>query len=486
MQFQSETQRLFYDRLIFHFGFTPTLGQQRMFYAFTRMMFSHKQRCALTIKGYAGTGKTTSVKAMVAGLYENNFACVLLAPTGRAAKVLSNYTEHSAYTIHKHIYHQVSGPGGQTWYDLKDNECTDTVFFVDEASMISDGSGLSGGEGASGDLLEDLIRHVYSGTNCRLVFIGDDAQLPPVGMQESPALQTEVMGARYFLNIAEVKLDQVMRQKKDSGILYNATRIREQLAEGDRSGQHHWPTIDLAEYDDLQSIQSELQEQVEQAYRHFGAEETIIVTKSNKRSNLFNQQIRQQILWYEEEIANGDRMMVIRNNYYWLSQSEERFNAAFIANGDVIRIARVRSFEDRGPFRFCRAEITLDDYPEIPEREVLLLCTTIWEETAGLSSDKMKALAELIALDYPDITNARALKKAVYNDPYYNALHVKFAYAVTCHKAQGGQWPAVFIDHGYLSEEMDCREFTRWLYTAVTRAQAKVYFIGFDNKILPQ
>jgi exodeoxyribonuclease-5 len=277
-----------------------------------------------------------------------------------------------------------------------------------------------------------------------------------------------------------------MRQKKDSGILYNATRIREQLAEGDRSGQHHWPTIDLAEYDDLQSIQSELQEQVEQAYRHFGAEETIIVTKSNKRSNLFNQQIRQQILWYEEEIANGDRMMVIRNNYYWLSQSEERFNAAFIANGDVIRIARVRSFEDRGPFRFCRAEITLDDYPEIPEREVLLLCTTIWEETAGLSSDKMKALAELIALDYPDITNARALKKAVYNDPYYNALHVKFAYAVTCHKAQGGQWPAVFIDHGYLSEEMDCREFTRWLYTAVTRAQDKVYFIGFDNKILSQ
>jgi exodeoxyribonuclease V len=484
MQFQSEIQRLFYDRLIFHFGFKPTVGQSHMFYAFSRMIFSLKTRCALTIKGYAGTGKTTSVKAMVAALYENNFACVLLAPTGRAAKVLSNYTGHSAYTIHKHIYQRIAGPNGQIWFDLKDNECSDTVFFVDEASMISDGSGLTGGDGASGDLLEDLIRHVYSGTNCRLVFIGDDAQLPPVGMDESPALQTELMGARYFLNIAEIKLDQVMRQKEDSGILYNATRIRNNIKTLTDNPDKLWPTIEVSPFPDLQLVNDELQERVEEAYRHFGAEETIIITKSNKRSNLFNQQVRQFILWYEEEIASGDRMMVIRNNYYWLSLSQEKFNASFIANGDVIKISRVRSFEDRGPFRFCKAEITLMDYPEIPEREVILLCTTIWEESAGLKQEKMRELANLIALDYPDLSNARELKKAVYSDPYYNALHVKFAYAVTCHKAQGGQWPAVFVDHGYLTDEMVGREFSRWLYTAITRAQEKVFLIGFDEKLI--
>jgi ATP-dependent exoDNAse (exonuclease V) alpha subunit len=389
-QFQSESQRLFYNQLIIRFGFNPTLGQQNMFYAFTRMMFSTKNRCALTIKGYAGTGKTTSVKAMVTTLYENNFSCVLLAPTGRAAKVLSNYTGHPAYTIHKHIYQRVTGPGGQTWFDLKDNESADTVFFVDEASMISDGSGLTGGEGTSGDLLEDLIRHVFSGQNCRLVFIGDDAQLPPVGMEESPALQTEMIGARYFLNIAEIKLDQVMRQKEASGILYNATSIRNTINALKISGEKTWPVMELNEFNDLQLVNEELQEHVEKSYSTYGAEETIIITKSNKRSNLFNQQVRQFILWHEEEIATSDRMMVIRNNYYWLSLSTERFNAAFIANGDVIKITRVRGFEDRGSFRFCKAEITLMDYPEIPEREVILLCNTIWEESAGLKQEKMR------------------------------------------------------------------------------------------------
>jgi exodeoxyribonuclease-5 len=484
MQFQSETQKLFNERMLSHFALTPTQGQLRMFYAFTRMMFSLKNRCALTIKGYAGTGKTTSVKAMVAALYEHDFKCVLLAPTGRAAKVLSNYTGHPAYTIHKHIYQRVAGPNGQLWFDLRDNEASDTVFFVDEASMISDSAGMAGGEAASGDLLEDLIRHVYSGQNCKLVFIGDNAQLPPVGMAESPALQTDLMGARYFLNIAEVKLEQVMRQKQESGILFNATRIRDNIQANHSGVEATWPVLDLADFNDLQVVNEELQEQVENAYRTFGAEETIIITKSNKRSNLFNQQVRQNILWFEEEIATGDRMMVIRNNYFWLSQTNERFNAAFIANGDVIRITRVRNFEDRGAFRFCKAEITLDDYPEIPEREVILLCSTIWEESAGISQEKMRELANLIALDYPDITNARELKKAVYSDPYYNALHVKFAYAVTCHKAQGGQWPAVFIDHGYLTDEMAGKEFSRWLYTALTRAREKVFLIGFDPKLI--
>jgi ATP-dependent exoDNAse (exonuclease V) alpha subunit len=481
MQFQSESQKIFYDRLIQHFGFKPTRGQERMYYAFTRLMFSAKTRCALTIKGYAGTGKTTGVKAMVATLYEHGFQCVLLAPTGRAAKVLSNYTGHAAYTIHKHIYQRVAGPNGQLWFELRDNEATDTVYFIDEASMISDASGLAGGENTSGDLLEDLLRHVFSGTNSRIVFIGDNAQLPPVGMTESPALQTELMGARYFLNIAEVALDQVMRQKEESGILYNATRIREQML---GQSANTWPRIEIQNFADIALIYEGLQEEVEQAFQQFGQEETIIITKSNKRSNLFNQQVRQQILWHEEEINQSDRMMVIRNNYYWLTQGQERFNAAFIANGDVIKIARVKSFEDRGAFRFCKAEITLVDYPEIPEREVILLCTTIWEESAGLSQDKMRDLAQIIALDYPDITNARELKKAVYSDPYYNALHVKFAYAITCHKAQGGQWPAVFIDHGYLSEEMQGLEFSRWLYTAFTRAQSKAFLIGFDEQLL--
>ncbi len=464
----------FEQKLHEQFRMLPTAGQERLFYAFTRFVFSEKNRVALLVKGYAGTGKTSSISAMVKTLESCGIQVQLLAPTGRAARVLANYSGRQAWTIHRHIYMRRMDRHGGGWFELKGNELQNTIFIVDEASMIGTGDQ---GDFAQGDLLEDLITHVYSGEGCRLVIVGDSAQLPPVGSANSPALDLAGLRGNYSLNIAEIELDEVIRQQEGSGILENATSIRKQITEG----KNDLPVFKTDGFNDVIRVESDLQDYFEDAYRRHGKDDMIIITRSNKRANLFNQQVRARILWHEEEINAGDRMMVLRNNYFWLNEPGN--TAGFIANGDVLQIQRILRFEDREQFRFCKAIVSLVDYPDLPEFETILLCNSIWEESASVSYDKIKELGNLIALDYPDITEMRALRKKVMADPYFNALQVKFAYAVTCHKAQGGQWPCVFVDQGYLTDEMAGIELNRWFYTAITRSQEELYLVGFEDKL---
>jgi ATP-dependent exoDNAse (exonuclease V) alpha subunit len=453
------------------FLFEPTAGQRKFFHAFSRFAGSDKERCALLLKGYAGTGKTTSVSVLVNVIERLGMRYVLLAPTGRAARVLANYSNRSAGTIHRHIYYSKQMRTGEGVFELKENQLTETLFIVDEASMIGHAQ-----NEPFNDLLDDLISHVYSGHGCKLLLIGDTAQLPPVGSPDSPALQLDHLKSHYFLNIAEVELNEVIRQQEGSGILHNATAIR-QLIKGEKK---ELPTFVVSEFNDIERIGSDLQDYLENAYARYGKDDMIVITRSNKRANLFNQQIRNRILWLEEEINAGDRMMVLKNNYYWLNSAE--FTAGFIANGDTLEVKRVLRFEDRDKFRFCKAIVRMPDYPEMPEFETLLLCNTIWDNHASLPTEERQALARLIAEDYPEISDTRLLQKAVKNDPYYNALQVKFSYAITCHKAQGGQWPCVFVDQGYITEEMTGIELNRWFYTAFTRAQEKLYLVGFEDQ----
>ena len=453
------------------FEFEPTGGQKRLFHAFSRFALSDKARCALLLRGYAGTGKTTCVSVLVNVIEQLGIRYVLLAPTGRAARVLANYSGRSAGTIHRHIYYAKQMRTGEGVFELKENELSDTLFIVDEASMIGHAK-----NEPFNDLLDDLISHVYSGDGCKLMLIGDTAQLPPVGSSESPALQMDTLKSQYYLNIAEVELSEVIRQQEGSGILANATALRELI----NGKETKLPTLVTASFSDVKRIESDLQDFLENAYSAYGKDDMIVITRSNKRANLFNQQIRQRILWLEEEINAGDRMMVLQNNYYWLKAAE--FTAGFIANGDTLEIKRVLRFEDREPFRFCKAIVKMPDYPDMPEFETILLCNTIWDNHASLPLEQRQALARLIAEDYPDITDGRLLKKAVKNDPYYNALQVKFSYAITCHKAQGGQWPCVFVDQGYVTDEMAGIELNRWFYTAFTRAQEKLFLVGFEDQ----
>jgi exodeoxyribonuclease-5 len=457
--------------LLSAFRFEPTEGQRKFFHAFSRFSASEKPRCALLLKGYAGTGKTTSVSVLVDVIEKLNMRYVLLAPTGRAARVLANYSNRSAGTIHRHIYYSKQMRTGEGLFELKENELTNTLFIIDEASMIGHAN-----QEPYNDLLDDLISHVYSGEGCKLLLIGDTAQLPPVGSSDSPALRLDYLKSHYFLNIAEIELNEVIRQQEGSGILSNATSIRELIT----NKKEVLPTLHVTNFRDVERIGSDLQDYLENAFSRYGKDDMIVITRSNKRANLFNQQIRNRILWLEEEINAGDRMMILKNNYYWLKGSE--YTAGFIANGDTIEIKRVMRFEDRDKFRFCKAIVRMPDYPDMPEFETLLLCNTIWDNHASQPLEERQGLARLIAEDYPEITDTRQLQKAVKGDPYYNALQVKFSYAITCHKAQGGQWPCVFVDQGYITDEMAGVELNRWFYTAFTRAQEKLYLVGFEDQ----
>jgi len=432
----------------------------------------------LLVKGYAGTGKTTCVSAMVRTLKSIGINSTLLAPTGRAAKVLGNYSGEPAWTMHREIYRRKADRSGNFYFELRDNQHSDTLFFVDEASMIgTEKTGMNPGVIASGDLLEDLITYVFAGENCRVVFIGDTAQLPPVGSDQSPALQLGYLRSTFNLNIAEMMLTEVIRQQKGSGILENATATRQLIAQR----KLELPKLKIGEFADVNLVQSDVQPIVESALIQHGKDNTIIITRSNKRANLFNQQVRLNILGHEEEINATDRMMVLKNNYFWLDEKGVE-RAGFIANGDVIEVKRIRKFEDRGTYRFCRATISLIDYPDLEEMEVLLLCNSIWEEAPSLSFEKMRGLYDMVAEDYAHLESRPKIRKAIQEDPYYNALQVKFAYAVTCHKAQGGQWSCVFVDQGYITDEMVGVELNRWLYTAFTRAQKELWLVGFDER----
>jgi exodeoxyribonuclease V len=474
-------QQEFNAILLKSFPFETTSGQRSLLTKLSGFILGRNSDHIFVIKGYAGTGKTTLVSSLVKSMPALNGKTVLLAPTGRAAKVLSGYTQKQAFTIHKKIYIRRSGEEGAVAFHLQQNLHTNTIFIVDEASMISNSGGLTkGGLFGEGSLLDDLIEYVFSGTNCKLIFIGDTAQLPPVGMNVSPALDIEFLKASYSFQVDCFELTEVVRQVQDSGILMNATQLRNQIKE--KRGMQ--PHFNLNGFKDLIKVDgADLEDALNDAYNRFGVEETMIVCRSNKRANIYNQQIRSRIRWQDNELSAGDLMMVVKNNYFWLPAESK---AGFIANGDIIEILRVGHIQEMHGFRFADVRIRMIDYPEEQELDVRIMLDTIMSESPALSQQDNKKLYDSVLLDYNDIADRRMRMKKVKEDGFFNALQVKFAYAVTCHKAQGGQWPCVFVEQGYLTDEMLNVEYLRWLYTAITRASEKLYLVNFNKEFYDQ
>ena len=447
----------------------PNEGQNALLDKLSRFIISPVERKAFILLGYAGTGKTSMMAALVQAYKELQQKVVLLAPTGRAAKVLSRYAHTPAYTIHKFIYRQKKL--GEEVFSLNDNLYTHTLFIVDESSMIS---GIRDNQTfGSGILLDDLVKYVYSGDGCSLLLLGDNAQLPPIGTELSPALREEYM-AKYSLNITTHTLTEVARQALDSGILSNATTLRHvALNPHNSAGKDMWEYLQQSA--DLEMISgSDFIEKIEESYRDIGAEQTIILTRTNKRTNIYNQGIRARILWREEEIENGDRLMVSKNNYFWTEKYE---NLPFLANGDMLEISRLRNIREMYGFHFADAQLRALDYDW--EIDAVIWLDTLHSDSPEMNNGLHRELFGRIAEDYPELAhNRKKLIETIYQSPYYNALQVRFAYAVTGHKSQGGQWKHVYIDP-YKGGELHADEegFYRWLYTAVTRASEKVYFI---------
>ena len=447
----------------------PNEGQNALLDKLSRFIISPVERKAFILLGYAGTGKTSMMAALVQAYKELQQKVVLLAPTGRAAKVLSRYAHAPAYTVHKFIYRQKKL--GEEVFSLNDNLYKNTLFIVDESSMIS---GIRDNQTfGSGILLDDLVKYVYSGDGCSLLLLGDNAQLPPVGTELSPALREEYM-AKYSLNITTHTLTEVARQALDSGILSNATTLRHvALNPHNSAGKDMWGYLQQSA--DLEMISgSDFIEKIEESYRDIGAEQTIILTRTNKRTNIYNQGIRARILWREEEIENGDRLMVSKNNYFWTEKYE---NLPFLANGDMLEISRLRNIREMYGFHFADAQLRALDYDW--EIDAVIWLDTLHSDSPEMNNGLHRELFGRIAEDYPELAhNRKKLIETIYQSPYYNALQVRFAYAVTGHKSQGGQWKHVYIDP-YKGGELHADEegFYRWLYTAVTRASEKVYFI---------
>lgn len=460
----------FYKLLIQQFPFETTAGQETLLNKLAGFILGKNSDHIFILKGYAGTGKTTIVRSLVQSLPALNGKTVLLAPTGRAAKVLSNYTGKQAFTVHKKIYHRKPVHDGGFAFTLMQNLHTNTIFIVDEASMISNSGGLS-----AGSLLDDLVSYVFNGTNCKLIFIGDTAQLPPVGLDISPALDIEFMKASFYFQVDSFELTEVVRQTKDSGILTNATTIRNQVKKDGNTKPH----FEVQGFKDIVRLGGdELEDALNDAYNRYDAEDTMIICRSNKRANIFNQQIRARIRWQENELSTGDYLMVVKNNYFWLPEESK---AGFIANGDIIKLTSVGRIQEMHGFRFADVRMCMIDYPDEPELETRLLLDTIMSEAPALSQPDNKRLYESVQEDYADVADRRMRLKKVKEDPFFNALQVKFAYAITCHKAQGGQWPCVFVEQGYLTDEMVNTEYLRWLYTAVSRATEKLYLVNFNK-----
>jgi exodeoxyribonuclease-5 len=447
----------------------PNEGQNALLDKLSRFIISPVERKAFILLGYAGTGKTSMMAALVQAYKELQQKVVLLAPTGRAAKVLSRYAHTPAYTIHKFIYRQKKL--GEEVFSLNDNLYKNTLFIVDESSMIS---GIRDNQTfGSGILLDDLVKYVYSGDGCSLLLLGDNAQLPPIGTELSPALREEYM-AKYSLNITTHTLTEVARQALDSGILSNATTLRHvALNPHNSAGKDMWGYLQQSA--DLEMISgSDFIEKIEESYRDIGAEQTIILTRTNKRTNIYNQGIRARILWREEEIENGDRLMVSKNNYFWTEKYE---NLPFLANGDMLEISRLRNIREMYGFHFADAQLRALDYDW--EIDAVIWLDTLHSDSPEMNNGLHRELFGRIAEDYPELAhNRKKLIETIYQSPYYNALQVRFAYAITGHKSQGGQWKHVYIDP-YKGGELHADEegFYRWLYTAVTRASEKVYFI---------
>jgi len=463
------------SEILKNLGISPTKGQEELSDQLSDFVADSDQDAVFVMRGYAGTGKTTMLGSLVKTFTKFKFTSVLMAPTGRAAKVLTGYAGHTAYTIHKSIYRQQSSSDGMGRFVLNKNLFKDTFFIVDEASMVSNSNGESSIFG-SGRLLEDLIEYVYSGSNCRLILVGDTAQLPPVGLDVSPALSKKELDF-YDRNVFEYELTEVVRQDQNSGILYNATFIRNLITDGFYSpGYFH---LECKPFDDIRRLGgAELIEEISTCYNRFGLFETIVVTRSNKRANKFNEGIRSTILYKEADISVGDLLMVVKNNYFWLEANE---TIDFIANGDIAEIVSIRKYEELYGFRFANVSLRLLDYPDI-EFDCKIILDTLAIESASLTSEQNRKLYDAVAEDYLDIRSKKKRWEKIKENPYFNALQVKFAYAVTCHKAQGGQWKAVFVDQGYVTEEMLNIEFLRWLYTAFTRPTERLYLVNFNKE----
>ena len=472
----SHTLKELASRLRSQFPHTPTQGQERLVHVFSKFSISEKPRCTLIIKGYAGTGKTTSIGAIVRTLREIRVSTVLLAPTGRAAKVMASYSGISASTIHRRIYVGARRSDGSDVYKIAPNLFKKTTFIVDEASMIGESSGLVT------NLLDDLLEYVFSGVDCRLVLVGDDAQLPPVGCSSSPALQESRLASLHSLTIATVELTEVVRQELDSSILANAHALRLDIENADSEGKTNFPKIDLSVGPDVVRLPGlELQDALETLHGRYGEEGVIVVTRSNKRAVLFNGQIRTRVLWLEDDINAGDRLMVVRNDYFWLKDHKE-LPIDLIANGDMLEVSRIGSRFTRYGHEFAEVDVVLSDFPDYPSFSVTILLSILHDPRSSLPQSETKELYHAIAKDYSDLRSKSAIHKAVISDPCYRALQVKFAYSLTCHKAQGGQWPAVILDQGYLTEEMLNKDWLRWLYTAFTRAEKELYLLNFDDQ----
>jgi len=460
-----------------HFPATPTPQQLLVFRELDKFIASTNGDECFVLKGYAGTGKTTIVASLVKSLPKINLRTILLAPTGRAAKVISNYSGKKAFTIHKKIYRKKSAMSLDMSFIMSENLAENTIFIVDEASMISNEAADFSGK----SLLEDLLKYVYSGKNCKLMLVGDTAQLPPVGLDYSPALDAALLNDIFTRTIFTYELTDVVRQQKESGILYNATHIRDLI----RSKKEEFPQLKVKGFPDVFNMTGErLPEGLQYAYDKYGIENTLVVCRSNKSANNYNFQIRNRILYREEELSGGDYLMVVRNNYYWLEADEQ--SNAFIANGDIAKIRKMKNITEMYGFRFADVVLEFLDYPDDEPLTCKVMLDTLYSETPSLSNTDNRRLYETVLADYQHIANKKQKMQELKNNPYFNALQVKFAYAVTCHKAQGGQWNAVFVDQGYLTEEMLNTDFLRWMYTAVTRSVKELFLVNFSAKFFSQ
>ncbi|MCC9136901.1 ATP-dependent RecD-like DNA helicase [Pontibacter silvestris] len=457
-----------------NFPFEPTEDQARLFSKLDDFIAQkQEERQVFLLKGYAGTGKTTVVTSLVKILNSFGYKYVLLAPTGRAAKVMSSYSGKPALTIHKKIYRQTANPYSEGLsFTRQPNKLDNTIYIVDESSMISDDSGF----GQNG-LLQDLLGYVFEKKNNKLLLIGDTAQLPPVSQAVSPSLDAGYLKHNFRCYVQEIEMKQVMRQAEESGILMNATNLRNQLG----SQQLDIKLFTKGWRDIFKMTGEKLEDGLRYAYDKFGVENSIVICRSNKVANMYNQHIRRSIFFAEDEIGVGDYLMIVRNNYFWLPKDSD---IGFMANGDFVEITKIIRYEDMYGFRFADVRIRFVDYPDAEEQEVKIMLDTLYTDAPALPTEQNKKLYEEVLQDYQDIKTKRERSKELKKNPYLNALQVKFAYALTCHKAQGGQWQAVFVDQGFLKDDMVNEEFARWLYTALTRSSEELFLLNFNPQLL--
>ncbi|MCM4156034.1 AAA family ATPase [Gramella sp. AN32] len=472
---QKPTPDSFFKILIEDLGFPPTTNQDIALKMLADFAVTGGKDKLFVLKGFAGTGKTTIISTLVKNIWKIRKTGILLAPTGRAAKVIANYSQKEAFTIHKKIYFPKKTSGGGVQFTLQPNKHKNSLFIVDEASMISDDGGNSK-LFENGSLLDDLIEYVYNGNNCQLILIGDTAQLPPVKMDLSPALEEQKLQQNYNKEVSFIELDEVVRQSETSDILHNATLIRENI----HDSTYESFKFELSEIGDVIRLKDgyEIMDAIQDSYTSLGYEESSIIVRSNKRANMYNKQIRSRILFQEDEISAGDYLMVVKNNYFWIKPTSE---AGFIANGDILKILEIFGFKDLYGFRFAEVQVQMVDYPKMRPFETVILLDTLESNTPSLTYEQSNSLYEEVKKDYAEEKSKYKQFLKIKNNKYFNALQIKFSYAITCHKSQGGQWDTVFIEQPYLPNGVE-KEYLRWLYTAVTRAKNKLYLIGFGDE----